>query len=117
MDSLIAYCGFNCKDCDARIATVNNDSALRETTAKLWAELNNAPITADMINCMGCRADGVKYPFCDGMCQIRTCGSSKGVQTCAECANMDDCKKLEPIKAFSQKAWDALKALQTEENK
>ena len=48
MDKMIAYCGLDCEKCDAHIATVNNDDALREKTAKLWAEMNNAPITADM---------------------------------------------------------------------
>ena len=44
MDDLIAYCGLNCAACDAYLATLHNDQALRERTAKLWAELNNAPI-------------------------------------------------------------------------
>ena len=28
-DSLIAYCGLDCKNCEARIATINNDDELR----------------------------------------------------------------------------------------
>ena len=35
MNQLIAYCGLNCGTCDARIATVRNDDALREKTAAL----------------------------------------------------------------------------------
>ena len=50
MKELIGYCGLDCEQCDARIATVNNDEALREKTAKLWKE-----ITPQMINCVGCR--------------------------------------------------------------
>ena len=50
MRKLIAYCGLDCEKCDARIATLNDDSALREKTAKLWSELNGVTITADMIN-------------------------------------------------------------------
>ena len=44
MRDMIGYCGLDCEKCDAYIATVNDDQALREKTAKLWAELNNAPI-------------------------------------------------------------------------
>ncbi len=62
MNKMIAFCGLDCEKCDAYLATVTNDNALREKTAKLWAEMNNAPITPEMINCMGCRADGVKTP-------------------------------------------------------
>lgn len=91
---MIAYCGLNCEKCDAYIATVNNDDALREKTAKLWAEMNNAPITPDMINCMGCRVDGVKTPYCESMCGIRQCVIKKSVATCGNCAEMDACEML-----------------------
>lgn len=91
---LIACCGLNCEKCDARIATVNNDDTLREKTAKLWSEMNHAPITAEMINCMGCRADGVKTPFCESLCEIRQCVLKKGFETCADCPNMKTCKTV-----------------------
>ena len=44
------YCGLDCEKCDAYIATVNDDQALREKTAKSWAELNKAPILPEHIN-------------------------------------------------------------------
>ena len=44
MNDYIAYCGLDCEGCDARIATANNDDALREKVAKLWSELNGVPI-------------------------------------------------------------------------
>ena len=40
----IAICVLDCEKCDANIATKNDGQALREKTAKLWSELNNAPI-------------------------------------------------------------------------
>ena len=61
-NELIGCCGIDCDNCDARIATINNDNALREQTASLWSKLNGATITADMIHCTGCRLDGAK-PF------------------------------------------------------
>jgi len=94
MKQMIAYCGLDCEKCDAYIATKNNDNALREKTAKLWAEINNAPITSDMINCQGCRVSGVKTPYCDKMCEIRQCALNKKVTTCADCADINTCKPL-----------------------
>lgn len=44
MKKMIGYCGLDCEKCDAYLATINDDQALREKTAKLWAELNQAPI-------------------------------------------------------------------------
>ena len=29
MNAYIAYCGLDCETCEARIATINNDNALR----------------------------------------------------------------------------------------
>ncbi len=48
MKQFIACCGLDCEMCDARIATLTNDDALREATARKWSEMNNTPeITAD----------------------------------------------------------------------
>lgn len=104
MKNMIGYCGLDCEKCDAYIATIHNDDTLREKTAKHWAELNNAPITADMINCMGCHADGVKTPFCAYMCEIKKCASKKGVETCADCSETQDCKTVAEILNNSQEA-------------
>lgn len=97
MKQMIAYCGLDCEKCDAYLATVKNDDALRAKTARLWAEMNNAPITPEMINCLGCRVDGVKTPFCDYMCSIRQCARKTGVATCADCQKMQDCKTVAEI--------------------
>ena len=75
---MIAYCGLDCEKCDAYIATINDNQELRKKTAKLWAELNNAPILPEHINCQGCRVDGIKTVFCDNMCGIRQCALEKG---------------------------------------
>lgn len=58
MDQLIGCCGLNCETCDARIATITDDGALREKTAALWTELNGVTITPEMIHCTGCRVGG-----------------------------------------------------------
>jgi len=93
MKQLIAFCGLNCESCDARIATARDDDELREKTARLWSELNNIPqITAETINCMGCRVDGVKTLFCSDMCEIRKCASGKGFNTCGDCEELNNCQ-------------------------
>jgi len=92
MKQLIACCGIDCENCDARKATVNNDNELREKTAKSWSEMYNAPhITAASINCMGCRTEGVKFDYCN-FCEIRSCANQKGFNTCGECGELDSCQ-------------------------
>lgn len=78
MDRRIAYCGLDCEACDAYLATIRDDQALREKTAALWAALNQAPILPEHINCTGCRADGVKTVYCQHLCPIRACAAGRG---------------------------------------
>ena len=76
MKDLIAYCGLDCGKCDARRATLTDDSALREKTAKLWSQMNGVEITPEMINCVGCRVDGVKSPYCDPSASVPWAGAA-----------------------------------------
>ena len=94
MKEMIAYCGLDCEQCDAYIATINADQTLSAQTAKLWAELNNAPILPEHINCQGCRVDGMKTVFCDSMCGIRQCALKQGVATCGDCSKLENCSTV-----------------------
>jgi hypothetical protein len=90
MEKLIACCGLNCSACDARIATINNDDELRKATAEKWRVAFNPDITYEMINCTGCREDGVKFSHCS-MCEIRNCVKDRGFGTCGDCKELDTC--------------------------
>lgn len=94
MNQYIAYCGLDCRKCDARLATVSNDEPLREKVARFWSELNGVEITPDMIHCEGCRIDGIKTPYCDSLCPIRQCALGSGFETCGDCAEMESCEKV-----------------------
>ena len=109
MKEMIGYCGLDCEKCDAYIATINDDQALREKTAKLWAELNNAPILPKHINCAGCRANGVKTVFCDSQCGIRQCALKKDLSTCGDCLDLETCSTVEAIIANNPTALKNLR--------
>ncbi len=111
MDKLTACCGLDCEKCDARTATLTNDDALRERTAALWSKLNGVTITPEMINCTGCRTEGAKTPFCDRLCPIRGCVREKGLDTCADCAQMDGCRTLGRIAEDDPSVLENLKRL------
>lgn len=112
MKKRIAVCGLDCEKCDARAATIHNDDVLREKTAKLWSKMNGVEITADMINCMGCRTDGVKTPFCESLCPIRRCALKRGVSTCAGCPKLDICGTVATVTANNADALWNLRELQ-----
>ena len=105
---LIAYCGLNCEECEAYIATINNDNNLREKVAKEWSVLNKVEITKEMINCGGCRASGKKFPFCDKMCPIRKCAMEKSMDTCGDCENLKTCAKLKMVTGNNEQALSNL---------
>lgn len=110
MKDLIAYCGLDCENCDARKATLHNDNQLREKTAELWTKLNGVEITAEMINCTGCRQVGVKTPFCNELCPIRKCAREKKFCTCGDCAEMAHCETLGMVTANNAEALGNLKS-------
>lgn len=109
MKKMIGCCGLDCEKCDAYLATVHNDDALREKTAKLWSKLNGITITPEMINCTGCRVNGIKTYFCSNLCEIRRCVCSKGFETCGECAEMHACETVREIHDHSKEAAENLK--------
>ncbi len=111
MNDYIAYCGLDCGTCEARLATVNNDDSQRSKVAKLWSELNKAEITPEMINCSGCRIEGVKTPYCESLCPIRQCALGKGYETCGSCVDLEKCEKVAMITGNNNKALLNLKGL------
>ena len=104
MKDLIAYCCLDCEKCDARRATLTGDNALREKTAKLWSQLNGVEITPEMINCVGCRVDGVKSPYCAFLCPIRRCAMERGCATCADCPSLGGCTTVGAILENNEEA-------------
>ena len=109
MKAYIAYCGLDCETCEARLATVNRDEALRQRVAREWTALNGVEITPEMINCTGCRIDGAKTPYCDSLCPIRQCALGRGVETCGSCDAMAACEKLGAITGNNPDALRNLK--------
>ena len=109
MNQYIACCGLDCETCEARLATVNNDDTLRAKVAKLWSDLNGVEITPEMINCVGCRINGLKTPYCESLCPIRQCALGRGVETCGNCSEMESCEKLGAITEHNSDALNRLK--------
>ncbi len=96
MDEMIAYCGLGCHECDALIATKNDDDEKRADVAKVWSKMFKATIKPEHINCDGCLSEGGRlFGHCK-VCEIRNCGMEKEVENCAHC-NDYPCNKLDFI--------------------
>ena len=93
---MISFCGINCGECDAFIATKENSDEKRAEVAQLWSKKFNSDIKPEAINCVGCGSEnGPVFGYCE-ICNIRKCGKEKGIPNCAYCADYV-CKSLEGI--------------------
>jgi hypothetical protein len=91
----VAHCGLVCPECPAYIAKRTSDDALRQRTARSWSG-PGFEVAAQDVNCDGClQTDGELFKHC-AVCDVRACASSRGLGTCAECAEYS-CDKLERL--------------------
>ena len=105
-----SYCGLDCEQCEAFIATRNNDDALRAKVAAAWAKQTHAPIKPEHINCTGCQSTGAKTFYCDQLCEVKKCSVQKAFSTCAECSDFP-CGALDQIHHGAPQARKTLEAL------
>jgi hypothetical protein len=91
---MIAFCGLNCYESGAFLATKENDDRKRATVAQEWSGLFKVEIKPEDINCDGCLFDGeCLFNYCK-VCEIRKYGKRKGLKNCGYCGEYR-CYKLE----------------------
>lgn len=91
---MIVYCGINCMECPAYVATQRDNREEIEKIAKNWSNEERS-FTPEEIYCDGCNADRRIFSWCKE-CDIRECCRTRGFINCAYC---DDyiCDKLKVI--------------------
>ena len=98
MGKMIAFCGIDCSECDAFIATKENSDAKRREVAKEWSKEFGQEFKPEEINCVGCLdTTGPHINYCS-ICEIRKCGTERAVENCAYCIDYK-CEKLEKFHA------------------
>jgi hypothetical protein len=101
MAKLLSYCGLDCGECEAYIATQKDDRAGLEAVAKNWAaQFGGKELGADSCVCDGCAAGQRVSTAHAATCGIRLCASKRGVTTCAHCADYG-CATLQQFFAFA----------------
>lgn len=83
--SYISYCGIKCDQCPIFIATKTNDEKMKEKLAQEYSSEKCTFISKDM-ECAGCRSSYAEHSKMCGGCEIRLCGKTRDIITCAECA-------------------------------
>ena len=106
---MIAYCGLNCSECPAYIATQANDDRLRVDCASKWSTEYKVNVKPESINCDGCKSDGNRFFVCSN-CGVRKCASEKGVDNCSVCEDYP-CRKLQKMWTIDPKIKTSLAVL------
>lgn len=83
MKEIIAYCGINCAECPAYIATQNDDFEALKKVAKEWSS-ESMIFQPKELYCDGCNSTGKLFQWC-AECPIRKCSREKGFENCAYC--------------------------------
>lgn len=103
-------CGIECGECPAYKATQADDNELRAKTAAEWTKSFGHPLQPEDINCDGCTTEGGrKIGYC-GMCEIRKCGTGRGLTSCAFCPDYA-CERLTGLLQAAKQAQANLEAL------
>jgi hypothetical protein len=111
MAKIQAYCGIDCGECEAYIATQNNDRAGLEATAKKWAQqFGGNLVSAEACICDGCPSGKRISTAHSATCAIRLCASTRGVLTCAHCADYG-CETVKQFFAFAPVLKEKLEAI------
>ena len=105
---MLAFCGIECTECSAYLATQADDTAEKERVAARWrADTGEEGIDVDYVTCDGCLAfEGRLGGHCRE-CEIRACAVVRGVESCGHCSNYP-CSNLEDVFRYAPEARERL---------
>ncbi|MGE5580883.1 MAG: DUF3795 domain-containing protein [Bacillota bacterium] len=108
---ILAYCGLNCSDCPAYIATQNNDQEGLKQTAEKWSKELKCDIRPEDCVCDGCLPfEGARLGGYCGECPVRACGIKKSYPNCAYCPDYP-CENLAKFQVGATEAKERLDSL------
>jgi hypothetical protein len=104
---MVAFCGLDCYECGAFLATKENDAQKRAEVAQEWSKLFKVEIKPEEINCDGCLSEGQRlFNYCK-VCEIRKCGKEKSLKNFGYCGEYP-CHKLDFIFSNASDAYNQL---------
>ncbi|MBU1670579.1 MAG: DUF3795 domain-containing protein [Actinobacteria bacterium] len=82
---MTAYCGLECAECPAYLATQADDMEALAKVAAEWSKQFGMEIPANTILCDGCKSDTGRICVYCGMCAVHSCAEGRALATCAHC--------------------------------
>ena len=83
LGKILSYCGINCGECPAYLATQRNDVEEIKKISKEWSS-GAMKFTPEEIYCDGCCKDSRHFSWVD-KCDIKMCCTGKKLENCAYC--------------------------------
>ena len=116
-NEIIAYCGSPCQSCAIYLATREQDPKKKremrvDIALQIKEHYGRECKPEDVADCDGCKAENGRLFSGSKNCQIRKCGSQKGIENCAHC-NEYACEKLEKIYVTDPEAKKLLDAIRS----
>ncbi len=105
MSKMMSACGVMCSECPAYLAASKGLEYQREVV-EAWHRIYGLNETVANISCGGCLGSDEDVFHTCRRCSARNCCRSKGLNSCAECAERE-CRDLER----AQSVWDGVPAL------
>jgi hypothetical protein len=87
MELMLGACGLACNECDAFLATQENNPEKIAEIAKQWSKEYGGEFQPASIWCDGCMAESDRKCGHCAECDIRACVSGKGLSSCGECSD------------------------------
>ena len=98
-EQMLAYCGIDCSQCPAYLATQADDVEKLTSLAQEWFE---GSTDYSIIVCDGCNSGGRIMQWC-AQCPTRACVVEIGLENCAHC-DQYGCEKLLKVFELSEDA-------------
>ncbi len=108
-----SFCGLECTECPACIATQAGDMQALEKLASDWSSQFGMQIAAENVMCDGCKSDTGRLSGYCTMCEVRSCAVDRAVVTCAHCDDYG-CEKLLACPAYEGKGKELLEKIRAE---
>ena len=83
MSKMLSYCGINCGECPAYLATKKNDEEEIKKIANEWSS-DAMKFSPEEIFCDGCSNEKRHFSWVPN-CDIRICCTEKKLENCAYC--------------------------------
>ena len=100
----LSACGNHCGGCHDFLARARDDDALREEVSRVIKKELGLDVPPERVGCDGCWGE-IHTPWAAWTgCAIRTCVETKGLATCAECADFPCATYLKQFDEASNEA-------------